>query len=77
MYVTAGSLGLLLRSKGDDFATLKEQILNNSMSIILNNSMSIYGLSSTSGVPQRLIEARLHCFKKDKNERDHDRPVGG
>ncbi|KAL2717509.1 murinoglobulin-1-like [Vespula squamosa] len=67
-----GSLGLLLRSKGDDFATLKEHGKQ-----ILNNSMSIYGLSSTGGVPQRLIEARLHCSKKDKNERDHDRPVGG
>ncbi|XP_047344508.1 alpha-2-macroglobulin-like protein 1 [Vespa velutina] len=65
-----GSLGLLLRSKGDDFATLKEHGKQ-----ILNNSMSIYGLSSTSGVPQRLIDARLHCSKKDK--KDHDRPVGG
>ncbi|KAI4503310.1 hypothetical protein M0802_001532 [Mischocyttarus mexicanus] len=66
-----GSLGLLLRSKGDDFATLKEHGKQ-----ILNNSMSIYGLSSIGGVPERLLEARFNCPEKKKNEHDHDSTVG-
>ncbi|KAK2588933.1 hypothetical protein KPH14_001788 [Odynerus spinipes] len=60
-----GSLALLLRSAGDDFATLQEHGKQ-----ILDNTVSIYGLPSNGGVPPRIIEAKSQCLKEAKSESD-------
>lgn len=68
-----GSLALLLRTNGNDFATLQEHTKQN-----LDNTISIYGLPSNGGVPPRIMEARSLCLKEDESELgDRDKPVGG